>query len=288
MQRYIGWFLLSAGLIAGAVILAEAFRNRQRVRNERGNAFVIAILEVLVYIAATLGISDYLLNTLIARKLDSTEDQNLPGTLIACGYTPGAVIAFSLLRVDNPVETRTLIVCALSIVAGCLIGVRLVGGIDPKKIRRVMGIALIGSLIALIAKIIVSAGATGQAQGMSAMQLVIAVPFGIFWGAVNMIGVPMKPAGTAVFLLMGLSPLVTLSLVLVMGCVGPLSSAPSVLKRGAYHRKTVCAAVVFGTAGALIGTAFAISVNALVLNILLLVVMVIAIVSMLKGTKGDA
>ena len=101
-------------------------------------------------------------------------------------------------------------------------------------------------------------------------------------GIVNMIGVPMKPAGTAFFLLFGMSPLATLTLILVMGSIGPMSGAVSVVRSRRYHQKLCCAAVLFGVCGAVLGILFAITVNATVLNILLIAVMLVAIVSMLR------
>ena len=74
-----------------------------------------------------------------------------------------------------------------------------------------------------------------------------------------MLGVPMKPAGTAMFLLLGLSPLNTLTLLLVMCCIGPFGGAVPVLKSGNYHQKLVCAAVLGGSLGAVLGSLLALS-----------------------------
>ena len=282
VQKTIGAVLLCCGLLLGAAILWRSIREREAFRAEKGNFALLGIMEIAVYFCATLGISDFLLNTIPYRQMRLAEDKKLPGTLIAAGLVPGSVIAFSLLQVDNPVELPTLILCSASIAAGCVLGARLVGRIDGSKIRRVLGIALIGSLIALSVKIIVSSGATGTAVGLTPAQLAIAVPFSIFWGAVNMLGVPGKPAGTAFFLIMGMSPLSTITLVLVMGCIGPMSGSIHVVRGGNYHRKLCSAAVIFGSVGAILGTLFAISINATLLNILLLAVMLIAIFSMFR------
>ena len=282
IQKQIGLILLAAGIVFGIWILASAAKHRDDFKSEAGSLPALCLAEVLIYFCATLGISDFLLNTLTLRGLHLAEDKKIPGTLIAAGLTPGAVIAFSLLQVENPVDLLTLLLCAASITLGGALGSRIVGRIDGSKIKRVMGIALIASMIALIAKIIIASGATGTATGLTAKQLCIAIPYSILWGMMNMLGVPGKPAGTAFFLLMGMSPLSTLTLVLVMACIGPMGGAFSVLKNGRYHRKLSCAAVIFGSIGAIAGCIFAISVNALVLNILLIAVMLIAIVSLLK------
>ena len=274
--------LLLCGVACGASILWSAFRDRDAFRREKGNLALLGAMEAAIYFCATLGISDFLLNTLLFRRLRLAGDEKLPGTLVTCGLTPGAVMAFSYLRSEEPVELLTLVPCAAAIMLGCVCGARIVGGLDGAKIRRIMGFALIGSMCALILRIIVGRGAAGAAVGLSAPRLAVAVAFSFFWGVVNMIGVPMKPAGTAVFLLLGMSPLATLTMIIVVGSIGPLGGALSIFRSGRYHKKSACAAVLSGTAGAVLGTLFTISISAALLNILLLLVMLIAIISMFR------
>ena len=282
IQKGIGTAVLVCGILLGSFLLLRAARERESVREENGSFAVLGAAEFMIFVLATLGISDYLLNTILYQKLRLAEDKKLPGTLVAAGLVPSSVMAFSLLRVENPVELRTLLVCCVSIAAGAVLGTRLVGRMDGAKIRRVMGIALIGSMIALIVKIIVSEGEAGTATGLTPPQLAVAVVFSVFWGIVNMIGVPMKPAGTAFFLILGMSPLGTLTLILVMGSIGPMSGAVSMVKSRRYHQKLCCAAVLFGVCGAVLGILFTITVNATVLNVLLIAVMLVAIVSLLR------
>ena len=51
---------------------------------------------------------------------------------------------------------------------------------------------------------IISAGASGTAAGISGIKLIIAAVCSIICGALNMVGVPAKPTLTALFLLLGL------------------------------------------------------------------------------------
>lgn len=281
-HQIIAWLLLGLGLVFGAVLLRRGWREREALRQERGRMWLLCALEVPIYFLATLGISDFLLHTLLLRRGRLTADENLPGTLIAAGLTPGAVIAFALLQGENPVELPTLLLCCAGIAGGSVLGARFVRRLDGGKIRRIMAVALIASMAVLILKLILSAGASGAATGLSPWFLALAVVFSLFWGAVNMVGVPMKAAGTAFFLLLGMSPLSTLTLVLVMGCLGPMSGSVEVIRGGRYHRKTVCAAVIFGSLGAVLGCLFTVAISPLALNVLLLAVMLVAIVTMLR------
>ena len=92
----------------------------------------------------------------------------------------------------------------------------------------------------------------------------------------------MKPAGTAMFLLLGLSPIATLTIVLVMASIGPMGGALAIIKSRNYHQKLSLAAVSGGTVGAILGTIFTVSIGATTLNIILLAVMLIAIYSLFK------
>lgn len=282
IQQIIGIAILIAGGLYGAALVVLAIKKSAAFKAERGSFPLLIVSEAAIYFLASLGISDFLLNTLAIKSKNLTEDENIPGTLVACGLVPSAIIAYSYLGVENPVELKTLIPCVISITLGAIIGGKFIGGMSGEKINSVMRIALIGSLIALIIRIIVARGAAGVDTGLSLPKLIIAVIVSFFWGAVNMIGVPMKPAGTAMFLLLGLSPLATLTMVLVMASIGPMGGGIGILKSGRYYKKLSCAAVAGGAVGAILGTIFTISINSTVLNILLLVVMVIAIISLFR------
>lgn len=282
-HRILGAVLLAVGLLYAAAILRGVFLHREALRAEKGSLPLIALLETLIYICASIGISDYLLNTLTFKRGDYAEDKRLPGTLVACGLVPGAIIAFSLLRADTPVDAASLVVCGACVIAGSTTGARLVGRFDSKRIKTIMRVALVCSFVILIARMLLSAGAAGTAMGLSPIALCAAAALCFLSGAVNMFGIPMKPTWTALFLVLGLSPIAVLTLVLVLGALSPLAGGVSVLRGGLYHRKMVLCATIFGSLGAVLGTLFAISVPSTVLNILLLIVMLIAIVTMFRS-----
>ena len=282
IQEIIGLIILGLGILYGGSLIFLAIKNKEAFLEEKGRFPVLVFSEVLIYIAASIGISDFLLNTLMIKGGSLADDKKLPGTLVTCGVLPGAVIAFSYLRVDDPIELGTLIPCVVSITLGAAVGGKFVSGLDGEKIKKVMRVALIGSLLALILRIIVSKGEAGTLLGLSPIKLTIAVIISFFWGAANMIGVPMKPAGTAMFLLLGLSPIATLTIVLVMASIGPMGGALAIIKSRNYHQKLSLAAVSGGTVGAILGTIFTVSIGATTLNIILLAVMLIAIYSLFK------
>ena len=282
VPKLIGCFLAALGALYAAVLLFAAMREREAFRKEKGSLAALCLLEAGVYFLATLGMSDFLPNAIAMKRLKLTEDKNIPGTLIAAALVPGAVIAFFLLQVENTVELKTLIPCCVAITAGAALGSKLVGKIDGGRIKKIMGIAMIFSMAAILLRMVLDGGTSGSLTGLEFPKLAAAVVFCFFWGGINMLGVPMKAAGSAMFLLLGVSPLSTLTLVLVIGCIGPMGGGVAIIREKRYYRKMACAAVVCGSAGAAAGSLFTISVPPLALNIMLLVVLAIAVVTMLR------
>ena len=282
-QQIIGSALLFIGLVYAAVLLFAFFKNREGTFSAKGDLRLLSVLEFFVFVCASVGVSDYLLNTLISRHFHLTEDEELPGTLISCCLLPGTIIAFSLMRPDNPVDMKTLISCSICVVAGSLIGSHIVMQMDGRLIRKIMCAALAASLAFVIIKMIVTAGATGTAVSVTGARLVLAAVLCLITGIINRFGIPMKPTWTAIFLLLGLSPLATLTMTLIIGALTPIAGGISVMKSGLYQKKMALAALIFGLAGAVIGTALAISIPALALNVILIIVMSIAIISMIRS-----
>ena len=282
-QKILGCVLLSIGLIYGAVLVRSCVKDKEGVVSAKGKFRFLAPLEFVVFVIASLGVSDYLLNTLATSHFRLTRDEELPGTLICSGVVPGSIFAFSMLRADNPVDMVTLAFCSVAVIIGSFIGSGIVQRMDGKLIKKIMCGALVVSLVFVVIKIIVSAGATGTAVGVRGVKLGLAAFLCLLTGIVNRFGIPMKPTWTAIFLLLGFSPMATLTMILIIGSLTPISGGISVVKSGLYQKKIVLSALTFGSLGAIVGTALAISIPALVLNVVLIAVMLIAIVSMMRS-----
>ena len=282
MQKILGTAVLLAGAFYFILLLREAFRNKDRFLSERGKLYWLMPIEALVYFISASGVTDFVMNTIAARRLHTASDKELPGTLVTASLVPGSIIAFSLLRTEGIVHWSLLLLCGIATMCGSLTGVRLVKRTGGTVIKKIMAVALIFSLFALIAKMILSRGATGDATSLSGLKLAAAVIIVFFSGLVNMFGVPMKATWTTIFLLFGLSPVSTLTMTLVLGCLSPLTGGFSIIRSGNYHQKTAVSAATSGALGAFLGVMFALSLAPLALNIILIGAMIIAIVTMLK------
>ena len=281
-QEILAVVLLIVGIAYGSAVLFISHKNKELLLSENGKLSVLSVAEAAVYLCASFGISDYLLNTLVFKHNRCGDDRLLPGTLVAGCVTPGAIIAFSLLRADsNPIDAKLLMVCSAFVIAGSIVGSKLVGKFDGARIRKIMQIALVCSFLVLLIRMIVSINA-GGATSLSGAKLIVAAVACFVTAAINMFGIPMKPTWTALFLMLGLSSLTSLTLVLLIGALGPVAGGIRTLRAGIYHRKMVLCATITGSIGAILGTFFAISIPSAVLNLMLMAVMLIAIITMFK------
>jgi len=281
LQDILGYAFLALGFIWAVVLLRTILK--QKIIGEPGKPLpVMAVTEAVVYFIATMGISDFLMNTIVFNRFRSDDASKIPGTVNLCAIVPGTVIAFTYLKTAEPIETATLIICTACMLIGTVFAAVFLTNIDGKSIKKIIGIALVFSMGALIVKMIVSAGTTGSASSIHGVRLVIAIVVCLICGALNMMGVPCKPTLTALFLLLGLSPMCTLTLVLVMCGLSPIVGGAKFVKSGNYHKKTVLAAMTTGTVTAVAGCLIMITLPAMALNIILLIVMLVAIISMFK------
>ncbi len=282
IPRITGIIFLCCGLIYAFVLGRELVRNRAALRQAPGDLKIIGVCEFFIFFLCTVGVSDFLLNTLLIKKFRLSDDKGIPSCLIASTLVPGAFLSFSYLQAENSADALTLILFMLCLAAGAVFGGRAVSRMNGAAIRKIMGIALLFSMAALIVKMIVSSGTTGTAVGLHGVRLLIMCLGCLGIGFINMMGVPCKPVAAAMLLLLGLSPVATLTLTLVLGAIIPMSGGVSIVKGGLYNRKMALAAMTAGSVAAVLGVMLAISMNQLLLNILLIIVMLIAVISIFK------
>lgn len=282
LPRITGVVFLLCGLVYAFVLGRELVKNREALRSAPGDLRLLAPLEAVVFFLCTLGVSDFLLNTLLIKRLRLSDDRSLPSCLIAATIVPGALIAFRYLLAEDTADALTLALFMLCLAAGAALGGRAVSRLDGATLKRIMGYALLVSMAALIVKMIVSAGATGTAVGLRGTKLAVLCVGCLGIGFLNMMGVPCKPIAAALLLLLGLSPVATLTLTLVLGVIIPVTGGVSIVKAGLYNRKLVLAAMTAGSLAALLGVMLAISMDPLLLNILLILVMLVAVISIFK------
>ena len=282
IQLAIGILFLGSGIVYGIYMMHSILRDRAWLHEAPGGLGVVMALESVIYFLCTIGVSDFLLNTILCRRMHLAEPEAQPDCNICATIVPSGVIAFLYLRHADAVDGRLLAVFIVCMVVGSLIGSRAVGRMEGERIRRAMVVFLCVTLLSLIVKMILSAGAAPAATSLAGWKLAAIGAEAFCAGFINMLGIPAKPLTATVALLLGLSPITTLAITLgaiPMSCVaGGINVAP----RKKYNPKLILSAMTAGSAAAIIGCVLAISISAAVLNVILLIVIAVAILSLIR------
>ena len=122
IQLAIGILFLAAGIIYAVSIIADALKNRESFREATGDIRSCMIAEAIVYFFCTIGISDFVMNTIVVRKLKLAGSDTLPDNLITCGIVPGSFIAFLYLRNAPLVDVATMLIFMGGLALGSFFG----------------------------------------------------------------------------------------------------------------------------------------------------------------------
>ena len=282
VQHAIGILFLTAAVVYAAYIIHDAVKNRQILDSQPGKFSTTMIAEAIVFFFCTIGISDFVMNTIAVRKLKLAEPDTMPDCLITSGIVPGAFIAFLYLRNAPAVDTVTLLVFMGGLALGSFLGSRAVGKMDGEFIRKALVVLLICSMAALIIRMILSSGEPGTLTALSGGKLAVLGICTLCFGFTNMMGIPAKPFITTALLLLGMSPITTLTLLLGSVPISIVTGGINVVRRKRYNKKMAVSAATVGCITAFIGCMLAISINATALNIILLIVIAIAVLSLVR------
>ncbi len=282
IQLAIGILFLASAVVYGAYMTRSIWKDRTWLAEAPGHLGTVMGLEAVIYFLCTIGVSDFLLNTILCRRLHLVEPEAQPDCNICATIVPSGIIAFLYLRHADAVDGLLLGVFIVCMVVGSLVGSRAVGRMEGEKIRRAMVIFLCVTLLSLIVKMILSAGAAPEATSLAGWKLAAIGAEAFCAGFINMLGIPAKPLTATVALLLGLSPITTLAITLgaiPMSCV---AGGLNVVPRKKYSPKLILSAMTAGSAAAIIGCLLAISIDAAVMNGILLAVIALAIISLIR------
>ena len=180
------------------------------------------------------------------------------------------------------VDVTTMLVFMGGLALGSFLGSRAVGKMNGELIRKALVVLLIGAMIALIVRMILSAGEPGTATALEGGKLILMGCLTLLFGFTNMMGIPAKPFTTTALMLLGMSPITTLTLLLGSVPISVVTGGINVVRRRRYNKKMAFSAATAGCVTAFIGTMLAISINATALNIILIAVIIIAVVSLVR------
>ncbi len=226
--------------------------------------FVVNFFDVL-------GIGAFAPQTALLKFTKQTEDKLIPGTMNVANTLPvllQAVIFITIIEVDP----LTLVLMLVAAAAGAIVGAGIVAKLSEKKIRLVMGFALLVTAMFMFARNMEWIQGGGDAIGLYGGKLVVAIVVNFFLGALMTAGVGLYAPCMALVFALGMSPKVAFPI--MMGSCAFLMPPASVrfIREGAYNRKAALAMAIPGVVAVLIA---AFIVKTLPVDILRWVVIVV-------------
>ena len=282
IQYIMGIVFLGAGLLYGLYMARSIWKDRAWFAAAPGKFSIILAAETVIYVLCTVGVSDFLLNTILCRRMKLAGPEALPDCNITASLVPSGIIAFLYLSHAEEADSKLFLVSYICMAAGALLGSRLVGHLKGERILKLMIIFLCVTLLSLIVKMIMSAGAVPTATSLKGWKLAAYGAVIFCAGIFNMLGIPGKPFSATAALLLGLSPLTTLALTLGVLPTGCMAGGINVVPRRKYNPKLILASMTGGGLASIAGTMLAISIDPFVLNVILLIVIAAAIASLIR------
>ncbi|MCP1382398.1 sulfite exporter TauE/SafE family protein [Runella salmonicolor] len=237
--------------------------------------FVVNFFDVL-------GIGAFAPQTALLKFTKQTEDRVLPGTLNVANTVPVLIQALIFITVIE-VEPTTLILMLLSAAAGAILGAGVVSRMSEKRIRIVMGFALLITAGFMFAGKMQWIQGGGTAIGLSGIKLTIAVAVNFLLGALMTAGIGLYAPCMAMVFALGLSPQVAFPI--MMGSCAFLMPPASIqfIRKGAYNRKAAVAMAIPGIIAVLIAALIVKSLPLDTLRWLVILVIVYTSVVMLRS-----
>jgi uncharacterized membrane protein YfcA len=237
--------------------------------------FVVNFFDVL-------GIGAFAPQTALLKFTKQTEDRVLPGTLNVANTLPVLIQALIFITVIE-VEPVTLLLMLVSATAGALLGAGVVSKMSEKRIRIVMGFALLITAGFMFAGKMQWIQGGGTAIGLSGVKLTVAVAVNFLLGALMTAGIGLYAPCMAMVFALGLSPQVAFPI--MMGSCAFLMPPASIqfIRQGAYNRKAAVAMAIPGCIAVLIAALIVKSLPLDTLRWLVILVIVYTSVVMLRS-----
>ena len=262
------------------VLSKDVIKHRKVLENV--SVVKTALIGFVVNFFDVLGIGAFAPQTALLKFTKQTEDRILPGTLNVSNTIPVLIQALIFIQIVE-VESVTLISMLLSAAAGAILGAGIVAKLSVKKIQLTMGFALLVTAFFMLSGQMHWIQNGGEAIGLNAGKLVLAVGANFILGAFMTVGIGLYAPCMALVYALGMSPLVAFPI--MMGSCAFLMPPASAkfIKEGAYNRKASVSMAIPGIIAVLIA---AFLVKSLPLNTLRWVVIVVIIYTSLVMFKS--
>ena len=184
----------------------------------------------------TLGIGSFAIETALFKFMKQSEDRLIPGTLNVANSIATVAQGIIFIQIIE-VEPITLVTMLGASGLGALIGAGFVAKFSERKVRLVMGVALLITSFFMIASKLNWIEGGGDAIGLEGYKLAIGVAVNFILGALMTAGIGLYAPCMAMVFALGLSP--TVAFPIMMGSCATLMPLASIrfIKEGAFNRR---------------------------------------------------
>lgn len=244
------WILLFVLAIWFSVFLTRDYL-RHKHQLENTSWFKTALIGFVVDFFDALGIGAFAPQIALLKFTKQTEDRLMPGTLNVSNTLPALVEAILFIKIIE-VDPLTLVLLIASATIGAVFGAGIVAKFSEKKVRVVIGVALLLAAFFMLANRFGWIQGGGEATGLTGIKLIIALCINCVLGALNTAGIGLFAPCMAMVFALGMSPKVAFPI--MMGSCAFLMPFASIkfIKEGAYNRKASFSMAIAGTIAVLI------------------------------------
>ncbi|MDC6388428.1 sulfite exporter TauE/SafE family protein [Maribacter sp. PR1] len=264
------WISLAGLALWFGVVLTKDFLAHKNSLEE-SSWLKTSIIGFVVNFFDVLGIGAFAPQTALLKFMKQTKDKYIPGTMNVANTLPVVFQALIFITIIE-VEPVTLILMFISAALGAVLGAGIVAKMSEKKIRLVIGFALMITAFFMLATGMEWIQGGGEAIGLTGWKLAVAVVANFGLGAVMTAGIGLYAPCMALVFALGMSPQVAFPI--MMGSCAFLMPPASVrfIREKAYNRKAAVAMAIPGIVAVAIA---AFVVKSLPLDVLRWVVMVV-------------
>jgi uncharacterized membrane protein YfcA len=238
------WISLASLAIWFAIVLTRDFLAHSNSL-ENSSWLKTSIIGFVVNFFDVLGIGAFAPQTALLKFTKQTKDKHIPGTMNVANTLPVLFQALIFITIIE-VESITLVSMFLSAALGAVLGAGLVAKMSEKRVRLVMGFALLVTAFFMLATNMEWIQGGGEAIGLQNGKLAIAVIANFVLGALMTAGIGLYAPCMALVFALGMSPKVAFPI--MMGSCAFLMPPASIrfIREKAYNRKAAVAMAIPG------------------------------------------
>ncbi len=266
------WIVLTVLVIMVAILLWRDYQ-KHKSSLENNSWLKTGLIGLVANFFDTLGIGSFAIETALLKFFRQAEDRLIPGTLNVANAIPTMLQGIIFVQIVN-VEPITLIGMLAAAGAGAVIGAGFVARLSERKIRLIIGTALLITCGFMIASKLNWIQGDGDAIGLHGYKLVLGIAVNFILGSLMTAGIGLYAPCMALVFALGMSPAVAFPIMAGSCAVLMPLAAWRFIKEGAYNRKASFAISMLGVVGVLIA---AFVVKSLPLDILRWLVMAVVI-----------